>query len=133
MSEVLLDVRNLKQYFKLGRSELKAVDDISFFINKGEVFGLVGESGCGKTTTGRAIIKLYEATGGEVYFKGRRIVAGQKDLKAEYKAARKAHDKARASELAKAIESAEYDQKYCDKTYAKELIKAFEKNATLAL
>ena len=59
--DVLLKVEHLCQYFKMspGR-ELKAVDDVSFDIKKGEVFGLVGESGCGKTTTGRSIIKLYE-------------------------------------------------------------------------
>lgn len=55
---------------------LKAVDDVSFEIKKGEVFGLVGESGCGKTTIGRAIIKLYEPTGGNVWFNGQRISAG---------------------------------------------------------
>ena len=56
--EVLLRVEHLCQYFRMGKSELKAVDDVSFDIKKGEVFGLVGESGCGKTTTGRSIIKL---------------------------------------------------------------------------
>ena len=72
----LLSVRHLSMYFGKGPYALKAVDDVSFDINKGEVFGLVGESGCGKTTTGRTIIRLYDATGGEVYFKGQRIVAG---------------------------------------------------------
>ena len=61
--EVLLSVRNLQQYFKLGKRELKAVDNVSFDVYKGEVFGLVGESGCGKTTTGRSIIRLYDITG----------------------------------------------------------------------
>ena len=70
--EVLLKVENLSQHF----GPLKAVDNVSFEINKGEVFGLVGESGCGKTTTGRTIIKLYNPAGGNVYFKGERIVAG---------------------------------------------------------
>ena len=74
--DVLLKVDNLCQYFKMGRQQLKAVDHVSFEIKKGEVFGLVGESGCGKTTTGRSIIKLYDITGGDVYFKGRRICAG---------------------------------------------------------
>ena len=74
--KVLLKVEHLKQYFKLGKFELPAVDDVSFDIYKGEVFGLVGESGCGKTTTGRTIIRLYDATGGSVYFDGKRIVAG---------------------------------------------------------
>ena len=75
-SEVLLKVDHLCQYFRLGRKDLKAVDDVSFEIRKGEAFGLVGESGCGKTTTGRSIIKLYDITSGNVYFKGQRIGAG---------------------------------------------------------
>lgn len=70
--EVLLKVDHLSQYFKIN----KAVDDVSFDIYKGEVFGLVGESGCGKTTTGRSIIHLYDITSGSVYFKGERIAAG---------------------------------------------------------
>ena len=78
-SEVILSVKNLKQYFRFGRGEYKytkAVHDVSFDIYKGEVFGLVGESGCGKTTTGRSIIKLYRITSGDVWFKGVRIAAG---------------------------------------------------------
>ena len=75
-NEVLLKVDHLCQYFRLGRKDLKAVDDVSFEIHKGESFGLVGESGCGKTTTGRSIIKLYDITSGNVYFKGQRIGAG---------------------------------------------------------
>ena len=71
--EVLLRVENLRQYF----GSTKAVDNITFDIKKGEVFGLVGESGCGKTTTGRSIIKLYNITGGNVFFKGIRIAAGK--------------------------------------------------------
>lgn len=73
---VLLKVSHLKEYFKLGRSLLKAVDDVSFEIKKGEVFGLVGESGCGKTTIGRTIIKLYDPTGGDVWFNGQHISSG---------------------------------------------------------
>ena len=80
-NEVLLRVENLCQYFKLGGNELKAVDNVSFEIRKGEVFGLVGESGCGKTTTGRTIIKLYDATSGNVYYKGRRICAGTRSYR----------------------------------------------------
>ena len=56
--EVLLSVQHLEQFFKMGRHQLKAVNDVSFDIYKGEVFGLVGESGCGKTTLGRTILRL---------------------------------------------------------------------------
>ena len=71
MSDLLLEVKNLKQYFNEGKaSEVRAIDDISFSINRGETFGLVGESGCGKSTTGRTIIRLYDATDGEVLFNG---------------------------------------------------------------
>ena len=88
-NEVLLKVEHLCQYFKMGRKELKAVDDVSFDIKKGEVFGLVGESGCGKTTTGRSIIKLYDITSGNIYFKGQRICAGTRSYRDEISAARK--------------------------------------------
>ena len=81
--EVLLSVQHLEQFFKMGRKQLKAVNDVSFDIYKGEVFGLVGESGCGKTTTGRSIIRLYDITGGSVYFKGQRICAGTNGYKQE--------------------------------------------------
>ncbi|NLK64424.1 MAG: ATP-binding cassette domain-containing protein [Tissierellia bacterium] len=74
----LLEVRNLKQYFDipvglLKSKPLKAVDDISFSIRKGETLGLVGESGCGKTTVGRSILQLYKPTGGEIIFNGKKI------------------------------------------------------------
>ena len=78
-AEVILSVKHLKQYFRFGRGEYKytkAVHDVSFDVYKGEVFGLVGESGCGKTTTGRSIIKLYKITSGDIWFKGVRIAAG---------------------------------------------------------
>ncbi len=80
-NEVLLKVDHLCQYFRLGRKDFKAVDDVSFEIKKGEAFGLVGESGCGKTTTGRSIIKLYNITSGNVYFKGKRVGAGTRSYK----------------------------------------------------
>lgn len=70
-AEKLVEVKNLKKYFKIGKNQmLKAVDDVSFTINKGETLGLVGESGCGKTTCGRTVLGLYPATEGEVLFEG---------------------------------------------------------------
>ncbi len=87
--EEILRVEGLKQYFKLGsgRNKMlnKAVDGVSFTIYKGEVFSLVGESGCGKTTTGRTIIKLYNSSGGEVFFHGTRIVSDVKAAKLTHK------------------------------------------------
>ena len=74
MSDTILDVRHLKKYFKTGKGMLHAVDDISFTIERGKTLGLVGESGCGKSTTGRAILRLIEPTSGEVYFEGQDIV-----------------------------------------------------------
>ncbi|MFJ7933308.1 ABC transporter ATP-binding protein [Sporosarcina sp. NPDC096371] len=71
MNEKLLEVKDLKRHFNSGRKGvLKAVDGLTFDIYKGETFGLVGESGCGKSTTGRTIIRLYEATSGQVKFDG---------------------------------------------------------------
>ena len=76
--EYLLQVRHLKQYFPISTgflktTMLKAVDDVSFDIKRGETLGLVGESGCGKTTVGRTLLQLYKPTGGEVWFDGKRI------------------------------------------------------------
>ena len=90
--QVLLKVEHLSQHFKLGKHVLKAVDDVNFEIYKGEVFGLVGESGCGKTTTGRTIIRLYDATGGSVYFDNKRIVAGTIEYKTAIKAGKMKYD-----------------------------------------
>lgn len=74
MAETLLEIKNLKKYFNSGSPhQVKAVDDVSFSIFKGETLGLVGESGCGKSTTGRTIIRLYEATGGEVIYNGQNV------------------------------------------------------------
>lgn len=70
----LVEIKNLKQYFRVGRNNVvKAVDGITFDIYKGETLGLVGESGCGKSTTGRTIIRLYDATEGEVLFNGENV------------------------------------------------------------
>ena len=139
--EVLLKVEHLCQYF----GPTKAVDDVSFEIKKGEVFGLVGESGCGKTTTGRSIIKLYDITSGNVYFKGIRIAAGKgsyvkaiADAKQEYKekiaAAGTAEEKQKLKEELAAIiadnkqkiKAAVNDQKRCDKEYSDKLVKELE-------
>lgn len=74
MAEPLISVRNVKKHFDVGKGKtLKAVDGISFDIYPGETFGLVGESGCGKSTAGRTIIRLYEPTDGEVIFNGKNI------------------------------------------------------------
>ena len=150
--EVLLKVEDLCQYFKIGPgNELKAVDHVSFDIKKGEVFGLVGESGCGKTTTGRSIIRLYDITSGSVYFKGQRICAGVRSYKdaikqacldyetkaAPYKGKQDeeslqaiARLKAERDEIlldqkAK-MQAARYDHKNCNKLYAQEQVKKIE-------
>ncbi len=78
----LVEVKNLKQYFRVGGSfmnpmHVKAVDDVSFYIDKGETLGLVGESGCGKTTTGRTLLRLYEPTGGQIFYDGVDITKAQ--------------------------------------------------------
>lgn len=73
MSEVLLEVKGLKKYFDTPKGKLHAVDDVNFTINKGKTLGLVGESGCGKSTTGRVILRLLEATDGEIFYKGKDI------------------------------------------------------------
>ncbi len=102
-AEILLRVEHLCQYFKLGAGqELRAVDDVSFEIRKGEVFGLVGESGCGKTTTGRSVIKLYDITSGNIYFKGQRICAGTRAYGDAVTAARREY-RASVAEIKKAV------------------------------
>jgi len=89
MSEILLDVRNLKKYFPIKKGifskttgNVKAVDDVTFTIKKGETLGLVGESGCGKTTVGRSILRLIEPTAGNIFFEGKDIMTlDTKELK----------------------------------------------------
>jgi len=73
MSEVMLEVKNLKKYFNTPKGSLHAVDGVNFTIEKGKTLGIVGESGCGKSTTGRTILRLIEPTSGEVYFDGKDI------------------------------------------------------------
>ncbi len=110
-SDVLLRVSHLKQHFKLGSSTVKAVDDISFDIRRGEVFGLVGESGCGKTTTGRSIIRLYDITGGEVEFGGKKIGIGASDLKAQIRTLSKEGKAKEAEELKQYLKTASAEVK----------------------
>ncbi len=134
--ETLLRVDNLCQYF----GPVKAVDDVSFEIKKGEVFGLVGESGCGKTTTGRSIIKIYDITSGSIYFKGQRICAGTRAYRAEIRQLRaekrklgwkfssaarerRIECKKRIAELKREIKSAGFDHKYSDREYSESLIR----------
>ena len=138
-NETLLKVEHLCQYF----GPTKAVDDVSFDIKKGEVFGLVGESGCGKTTTGRSIIKIYDITSGSIYFKGQRICAGTKSYKDEIKLQKQLitklqkerpadaeerinNAKARIEELKAEIKKAAFDHKYSDREYAKTLMQETE-------
>ena len=126
--DTLLRVEHLCQYF----GPTKAVDDVSFDIKRGEVFGLVGESGCGKTTTGRSIIKIYDITSGSIYFEGQRICAGTlsyveaiKAAKAEMKTAlpeRKAELQAVIAENKNQIHLAKYDHKHSDHQYVETLV-----------
>ena len=86
--DMLVEVKNLKEYFNINtgmfsNKPLKAVDDVSFSIRRGETLGLVGESGCGKTTVGRTLLHLYKPTAGEIWFDGKQIVT-KKDI-AEYR------------------------------------------------
>ncbi len=140
--ETLLRVEHLCQYF----GSNKAVDDVSFEVKRGEVFGLVGESGCGKTTTGRSIIRLYDITSGNIYFKGKRIAAGTQSYRDNIKAAKKrfreeseelkkqgstgaAQIEEKKKQLDKYVaeqrellKSARYDHKNCNKIYAGEAL-----------
>ena len=75
MDRPILDVQHLKKYFHMGKKQLKAVDDVSFSVSEGEILGIVGESGCGKTTCGRTAIGLYSKTGGQSLYKGKDVHA----------------------------------------------------------
>lgn len=155
-NETILEVKHLKQYF--GKNDFKAVDDISFDIKKGEIFGLVGESGCGKTTTGRSIIKLYNITSGDIIFKGQRISAGTRSYTDAVAAEKKAsaeriaeykkngqsdlirEEKERLAAFIKeqkeAMQEAKRDQRDCIKLYreqrAKEINAEYDEKIKLA-
>ena len=140
--ETLLRVEHLCQYF----GSNKAVDDVSFEVKRGEVFGLVGESGCGKTTTGRSIIRLYDITSGNIYFKGKRIAAGTQSYRDNIRAAKKRFQEESAelkkqgsagaaqieekkkqldkyiAEQRELLKSARYEHKNCNKIYAGEAL-----------
>ena len=141
-NEVLLKVDHLCQYFRLGRKDLKAVDDVSFEIKKGETFGLVGESGCGKTTTGRSIIKLYNITSGNVYFKGQRIGAGTRSYKDAIKKAKKELDAGKITreeyaavvrENRALIRDAKANSREVDKQYQESMLKKLDEEYTAKL
>ncbi len=154
--DVLLRVSHLKQYFSSGSYVNRAVDDISFYVKKGEVFGLVGESGCGKTTTGRTIINLYDPTDGDVYFEGLRVSSNlnglpalrsalRNDYAAKIKAAKASGDASAVSELKRELRAklsaagtnaliSQVEKNRADKLYRerriKELNEAFERDST---
>ena len=128
-NNIELSVRHLKQFFKFGHGKnkfiTKAVHNVSFDIKKGECFGVVGESGCGKTTTGRTLIRLYKATSGSVYFKGYRIAAGnrwnEKEIKwSRIRAKRKIKElKGEMNEKIKSLSDEQGDQDFITNETAK--------------
>lgn len=128
--KTLLAVRHLRMFFKLGtwpnQVKLKAVHDISFDVKEGETFGIVGESGCGKSTTGRCIIHLYDITSGSIYFQGYRIAAGDRWNRKEIK-----YSKIHLKEKIKAIKEQEAkDLPLLDEASQKQLIE--KNNAKIA-
>ena len=126
---VLLSVRHLKQYFTMGKgrnkTDLKAVDDVSFDVHEGECVGVVGESGCGKTTTGRSIIKLYDITSGSVYYRGVRISAGDRWVKEAIKDAKK-NDPSKVAELKKELDQIRFDNAHVSRKLVNEIQMIFQ-------
>ena len=127
--DVILSVNHLKQYFFFGNGvkkyKLKAVHDVSFDVKEGECVGLVGESGCGKTTTGRSIIKLYDITSGSIYYKGYRISAGSRWNEKEIKYTR-IHLHEKLKELKNKFEKGEISKQEYDELVASEKKRAEE-------
>lgn len=126
-STELLRVEHLRQYFSAGKAVTKAVDDVSFSIRKGEIVGLVGESGCGKTTTARSIIKLYKISGGQVWFDGELISSGawtQKEAMQKARAALKAASPANKAEARAKLAQATAQYREAERQ-AKELSKKY--------
>ena len=106
----ILRVEHLKKFFTVPNGMLHAVDDISFTIDAGKTLGVVGESGCGKTTTGRSIIKLYDITGGSIYFDGSRIAAGINEYKEAIANAKNEYRKI-AKDINQQLKTASEDEK----------------------
>lgn len=84
MTQALIEVRNLKQYYHQDHTVVKAVDDVSFTVHAGETFGLVGESGSGKSTIGRAIVNLYQPTDGQILYQGKALSDLSKGERLDY-------------------------------------------------
>ena len=128
--KILLSVRHLKQYFTVGKgrkkTDLKAVSNVSFDVHEGECVGVVGESGCGKTTTGRSIIKLYDITSGSVYYRGVRISAGERWTKKALKEARKNNDSARVAKLKKDLAQIRFDNAHVSRKLVNEIQMIFQ-------
>ena len=126
---VLLSVRHLKQYFTVGKgrnkAELKAVSNVSFDVHEGECVGIVGESGCSKTTTGRSIIKLYDITSGAVYYRGVRISAGERQTKKELRAARK-NNKEQVPALQEELRQIRFDNAHVSRKLVNEIQMIFQ-------
>ena len=126
---VLLSVRHLKQYFTMGKgrrkTDLKAVDNVSFDVHEGECVGVVGESGCGKTTTGRSIIKLYDITSGSVYYRGVRISAGDRWVKDALKDAKK-NDPSKVAELKAELDQIRFDNDHVSRKLVNEIQMIFQ-------
>lgn len=127
---ILLSVRHLKQYFAVGKgpkkTDFKAVSNVSFDVHEGECIGIVGESGCGKTTTGRSIIKLYNITSGSVYYRGVRISAGERWTKKELKLAKQNKDTQRVHELKADLKQIRFDNAHTSRKLVNEIQMIFQ-------